>query len=650
MHNLAKVISVIDEKCNNCHTCIAVCPVKYCNDGSGDTVQLNDNMCLGCGQCLKHCTHEARVGVDDMDSFQQAVKKGDKIVAIVAPAIAAVFPDAYLEFNGYLKSLGVDGFFDVSFGAELTIKSYLDHVEKNSPETVISQPCPSLVSFIEIYHPELIDHLAPADSPMLHTVKLLKEYYPEYKYHKVLIVSPCVAKKREFDDTIGDFNVTMKAFKEHLQENNININRFPKEDYSNPPAERGVLFSTPGGLLRTAQRWNRDIDQITRKIEGPEVIYEYLEKLDDVINKGRQPVLIDCLNCDLGCNGGPGTGNSHKSPDDIEYFVEKRNQEMQALYKKSGRKGELKTQKELEKLVNSHWKPGLYSRTYTDKSSNNTIQTPNTQDVQNIYLSMGKETEADMFNCNACGYGKCEDMATAIHNGLNKPENCHHHMLKESHILMDEINSRSLETSAISEIKESSDTVNSTVATVKASMEELSQTISEISQNTLESKNLSDSGAELAASSTHVIKNLETSGDKISKIVNMITDTADMLSLLALNATIEAASAGESGKGFAVVASEVKELAKRTAGATDEIKEHVEEMKSNVTHTVTTLAEITNVLTKLQEYQSIIATAVTEQSVSTDEMNSYMENISQSFQHINQHITNIADSISGENT
>lgn len=215
---------------------------------------------------------------------------------------------------------------------------------------------------------------------------------------------------------------------------------------------------------------------------------------------------------------------------------------------------------------------------------------------------------------------------------------------------MDEINSRSLETSAISEIKESSDTVNSTVATVKASMEELSQTISEISQNTLESKNLSDSGAELAASSTHVIKNLETSGDKISKIVNMITDTADMLSLLALNATIEAASAGESGKGFAVVASEVKELAKRTAGATDEIKEHVEEMKSNVTHTVTTLAEITNVLTKLQEYQSIIATAVTEQSVSTDEMNSYMENISQSFQHINQHITNIADSISGENT
>ena len=103
--------------------------------------------------------------------------------------------------NGWLKSIGIKAVFDVSFGAELTVKSYVDYLEKNNPETIIAQPCPALVSYIEIYKPELLEYLIPVDSPMLHAIKMIKEYYPEYKDFEFAAISPCLAKKREFEST-----------------------------------------------------------------------------------------------------------------------------------------------------------------------------------------------------------------------------------------------------------------------------------------------------------------------------------------------------------------------------------------------------------------------------------------------------------------
>lgn len=145
-------------------------------------------MCIGCGNCIKACTHDARIGIDDTEEFFRDLRRGERIVAVAAPAIAANFPDTYLNINSWLKSCGVKAIFDVSFGAELTVKSYLEHVKANNPKTVIAQPCPAIVTYVEVYQPELIPHLAPADSPMLHTIKMVKEYYPEYRDHKVMVL------------------------------------------------------------------------------------------------------------------------------------------------------------------------------------------------------------------------------------------------------------------------------------------------------------------------------------------------------------------------------------------------------------------------------------------------------------------------------
>ena len=89
--SLSKIVDVNKEKCVNCHTCIAVCPMKYCNDGTGEVVDLIADRCIGCGECIRACKHEARIGIDDFKKFLEAAEKKEKLVAIAAPAIAANF-------------------------------------------------------------------------------------------------------------------------------------------------------------------------------------------------------------------------------------------------------------------------------------------------------------------------------------------------------------------------------------------------------------------------------------------------------------------------------------------------------------------------------------------------------------------------------
>ncbi len=321
--NLRPVIQIDAEKCVTCHRCISVCPVKFCNNASADVIEINHDLCIGCGTCIDVCTHEARIGLDDLAEFQAALVRREPIVAIVAPAIAANFPNTYLRLNGWLKSIGVKAVFDVSFGAELTVKSYLEWIKTTKPKCVIAQPCPALVTFIEVYHPELLAYLAPADSPMLHTMRMVREYYPQYRNAKFAVLSPCLAKRREFDEVgIGNFNVTYRSLAEHLRKEGVDLAHFPETDYDNPPAERAVLFSTPGGLVRTAQREAPEIVPKTRKIEGAATVYHYLTHLHESIRRGESPLLVDCLSCEMGCNGGPGTMNRGKSFDEVESLIE----------------------------------------------------------------------------------------------------------------------------------------------------------------------------------------------------------------------------------------------------------------------------------------------------------------------------------------
>lgn len=533
--SLAKIIEVDAEKCQNCHACITACPSKFCNDGSGDHVKINDDLCIGCGECIKACTWNARTIIDDTEKFFADLKMGIPMVAIIAPAVAASFSTTYLNLNGWLKQLGIKANFDVSFGAELTIKSYLEHIQKNHPRAVIAQPCPAIVSYIELYKPELLEYLAPADSPMLHTIKMIKEFYPEYKNHKVAVISPCIAKKREFEATgYGDYNITMINLKEYLKRNGIALEHYNKVDYDNPPAERAVLFSTPGGLMETADRWAHGIRSKIKKIEGPHAIYEYLNDLGKDIASGHAPLIIDCLNCEKGCNGGTGTDCADLSMGQLESLIESRKKQMQNLYldgQNSSNMSEIDKdeiiQNRIKESIEENWKPGLYNRNYVNRSKNKLVTQVSNGVLEEIYHSMHKYSPEDHKNCSACGYGNCKDMAIAIYNGLNRPQNCHYYQHK----------------------------------TLEINSEKRREAMSEF-QNLI----LNEFNSEKLLA-------------KFNPIVKAIEGIAFQTSILSINASIEAAHAGNVGAGFDIVAKEVKSLAEKSKDEANKIYLSLEDLQ-----------------------------------------------------------------------
>lgn len=166
-------------------------------------------------------------------------------------------------------------------------------------------------------------------------------------------------------------------------------------------------------------------------------------------------------------------------------------------------------------------------------------------------------------------------------------------------------------------VAESTDGMSHTIRNVAASVEEMNQTIREIAKNAERSATVASEAANLVEVSNSKISNLGSAADEIGKVIEVIQDIAEQTNLLALNATIEAARAGEAGKGFAVVATEVKELAKQTAAATDDIRARIEAMQASTGEAVDSIKAISNVIKHVNEVSRTIASAVEEQSITT---------------------------------
>ncbi len=602
---LSPVIRVIDEKCVNCHTCIAVCPVKFCIDGSGDKVSIRHDLCIGCGSCIEHCSHKAREGIDDTDAFFSALERGEAMAAIVAPAIAASLGENALRLNGWLKQKGLKAVYDVAFGAELTVKSYYQHIQANKPALVIARPCPAIVSYIQIYQPSLVKYLAPADSPMLHSIKMLKHFRPELAGCKIAVISPCVAKRREFDATgQGDYNITIERLRAALDARRINLASFPEADFDDPPAETAVLFSSPGGLMSTVLRDKPELASAIRKIEGPDIVYPYFKELEAGIAGGEHPLIIDCLNCDKGCNGGTGTGLAKMPVDALERRILARRLRQQTRL--SGpRPKAAKAAQIVRKSVDKFWKVGLYVRAYEDRSLALKLRQPTEADFKRIYLDMAKVKEDDFLNYSSCGYKSCEMMAVAIHNGLNKAENCHHYQkatINRSHLKLREAAlalDKEIEKvrgmisqlfSLLPELDKKSEaeaaSLGESTATIGSMLESLKATAQRSGEGKKELGNLSQ-GIKLCESdmetSLNSIQKAVSHAGTIHEMVASINKIAAQTNLLSMNAAIEAAHAGDSGRGFSVVAEEIRRLSEQASASARSIGKTLKELQQGIT-------------------------------------------------------------------
>lgn len=207
-----------------------------------------------------------------------------------------------------------------------------------------------------------------------------------------------------------------------------------------------------------------------------------------------------------------------------------------------------------------------------------------------------------------------------------------------------QMSSNSEETAAQANVvAAASEEVTTNVETVATSAEEMSASVMEIAKNAGEAARVATQAVRVAEEANAKVNKLGESSIEIGKVIKVITSIAQQTNLLALNATIEAARAGEAGKGFAVVANEVKELAKQTARATEEIGQKIEAIQTDTKGAVEAISQIGGIITQINDIQNTIASAVEEQTATTSEIARNASEAAKGSTEISRNISNVSE-------
>jgi methyl-accepting chemotaxis protein len=192
-------------------------------------------------------------------------------------------------------------------------------------------------------------------------------------------------------------------------------------------------------------------------------------------------------------------------------------------------------------------------------------------------------------------------------------------------------------------VSAASEQVSKNLTVVATSSEEMLASIREIAKSANEAAKMAKNAVTVAETTNQTVRKLGDSSLEIGNVIKVITSIAEQTNLLALNATIEAARAGDAGKGFAVVANEVKELAKQTAQATEDISQRIEAIQGETKGAVQAIGQIATLITQIDDVSNTIASAVEEQTATTNEIGRNITEAARGANEIARNVSSVAD-------
>ena len=324
--------SVIDQaKCIKCGKCKAACPydaiahhTRPCAEACGvkaiesddlGRAKINPDRCVSCGMCMVNCPFGAIADKSQFFQLIRALRRGDKIIAEVAPAYLGQFGDKATpgKVKAALLELGFKEVFEVALGADMgaaiEAHHYAAEVKEGKLPFMLTSCCPAWAMLIKRYFPESADKISRTLTPMVATARTIKKKYPD---HRVVFIGPCAAKKLEASRrTIRsdvDFVITFEELSAIFEAKGIDFETFDKTVEMNDATGAGRGYACAGGVAGAIEKC------IAKYYPGTEVNIQHVEGLEDcrkillLAKMGKlNGALIEGMGCPGGCVAGAGT-------------------------------------------------------------------------------------------------------------------------------------------------------------------------------------------------------------------------------------------------------------------------------------------------------------------------------------------------------
>jgi PAS domain S-box-containing protein len=418
------VVSTNPARCRDCYRCVRVCPVKAVRVVGGQA-EVAPELCIACGSCVSACPQHAKVTRDDLPAIKAALAGGRKVVATVAPSVAAYFPTdgtadkGLLSFEpmaAALEALGFAAAGETAVGAAMAGLAHGEYT-REPPDRwpVISSSCPVIINLVEQCYPDLIPHLAPQVSPMIAHGRTLRAQHGEDAF--VVFIGPCIAKKAEATDEAVtgavDAVLTYDELARWMAEAGValrpdEVGKFAREMDASvlPPAHSpssdtpARLFPLEGGLLGTARLGTDLLSNSVFVSSGMDVCRNVLE---GIRAGGWRTGMVELMACSGGCINGPALaerGSIALSRQRVQVYAERRGPQAPP--------------------PRGQW-PDLV-RSYRDRS----VPEPQFSDAEitAVLHRVGKYLPEDELNCGSCGYSSCREKALATLRGMAEATMC----------------------------------------------------------------------------------------------------------------------------------------------------------------------------------------------------------------------------------
>lgn len=420
------LIKTVKNLCHECYACVRNCPVNAVRVSNGQAEVLEER-CIHCGNCVKICAQDAKEVQDYTAEVKEYLQNGQQVIVGLAPTFPAYDTQISLShWISYLDKLGFTKVYEIAWGAQLIIEEYKKLLHSRYRELLISTACPVIVNLVEKYYPTLVPYLVPIASPMTALARYIMKAEP--KNTKIVLIGPCLAKKKEVErepiiDAVLTFSELFDLGREILRgssdireiqsANPVNSNqKQPTREYTGlylDKASRKIPLA--GGLLAGVVDKFQISDDGYLSVEGSEQVFELL---DSLVKGDITPNFIDLLYCEGCINGVDLTQESYfKKEKAVKNFIQDVN--------------------------NDYINPGTYSSelarqldlTTSFQEDYKRLPQPTEKDVWLILNLTNKSTKDDLSNCGACGYHSCREKAIAVYQGLAEVEMCLPYLLSE---------------------------------------------------------------------------------------------------------------------------------------------------------------------------------------------------------------------------